>query len=134
MRISDWSSDVCSSDLIVEQEIDAAVAGPSHRRHIRGHPDVGLLAFVPVQPETEPAGLRAGQEEEDARVVLRERGVVRPGRQADFEFVPDTQVGDAQHRGHYAVAHPGFALILAAQYFEGRLLVTVLLRSVPLPN
>src|SRR3546814_13680235 len=40
MRISDWSSDVCSSDLVVEGE---QRAGVPHRRERRGCPATDLL-------------------------------------------------------------------------------------------
>src|SRR3546814_9913704 len=37
MRISDWSSDVCSSDLELELELHAAVAARDRVRHVAGN-------------------------------------------------------------------------------------------------
>src|SRR3546814_5769727 len=45
MRISDWSSDVCSSDLIGGVHIDGAVHGIQHRQARRE--GVGLLRVEP---------------------------------------------------------------------------------------
>src|SRR3546814_18867062 len=42
MRISDWSSDVCSSDLVVQ--VDHATRGARHARHIeQRHAAAGIL-------------------------------------------------------------------------------------------
>src|SRR3546814_8440046 len=57
MRISDWSSDVCSSDLAVVEGGDALRVEREHRFHVgfhgqlggaRGADGVGLAAFEPL--------------------------------------------------------------------------------------
>src|SRR3546814_1796712 len=57
MRISDWSSDVCSSDLHVTSEVIAAK--PEPRRHAAEH--------VPVDEGTERIGRQPGAGERDSQ-------------------------------------------------------------------
>src|SRR3546814_5245737 len=57
MRISDWSSDVCSSDLEVQQR-NNRLAGLLHV-HERAH-QVRAEILVPWVPDQRPGVLRAG--------------------------------------------------------------------------
>src|SRR3546814_4739730 len=41
MRISDWSSDVCSSDLVAESEVEAAMRAMMHNRRFGHLHDIG---------------------------------------------------------------------------------------------
>src|SRR3546814_4756338 len=41
MRISDWSSDVCSSDLVAESEVEAAMLAMMHNRRLGHLLDIG---------------------------------------------------------------------------------------------
>src|SRR3546814_4495039 len=50
MRISDWSSDVCSSDLVVDHFTDADVADRPHKAH-RVEGQQALEEGVPAQPD-----------------------------------------------------------------------------------
>src|SRR3546814_20365957 len=44
MRISDWSSDVCSSDLAIHRQIGVAGAGEDHHARLDRQGDVGAGA------------------------------------------------------------------------------------------
>src|SRR3546814_2015932 len=48
MRISDWSSDVCSSDLFCAGDVDAAMAcvHPDAIWHVDGDPVVGTVGVI----------------------------------------------------------------------------------------
>src|SRR3546814_6967064 len=66
MRISDWSSDVCSSDLLDQQERDGRPGDRRRRRLGAGGPAGGL------------AGTQAAARPEGAEVLVAEdRGVAR---------------------------------------------------------
>src|SRR3546814_10340274 len=59
MRISDWSSDVCSSDLVLDEEVPIA----NHGENDLGHPAVEGFLLVPEfvasiqrQPVDDPQG------------------------------------------------------------------------------
>src|SRR3546814_12528240 len=83
MRISDWSSDVCSSDLIDGQRVDA-VAGRAVKQYI-ALPDLGeRIAFL-------------GQLERDRRLGALD--ALRDDRLADAqrEIIGD-QIGRAEER------------------------------------
>src|SRR3546814_10852495 len=59
MRISDWSSDVCSSDLR-QSEADGSKALDDLRRHVRvlaHHPILAALADTCCQRPGEPCGM-----------------------------------------------------------------------------
>src|SRR3546814_3678613 len=73
MRISDWSSDVCSSDLVVAAVVRTVVVTPHLEadpqrllepleplgRRREGHPEAEVLPLVPARSDTEhraPAG------------------------------------------------------------------------------
>src|SRR3546814_16493770 len=49
MRISDWSSDVCSSDLIVDAAVEHQPSDPPHRQHLL-RDDLGRIEDVEVEP------------------------------------------------------------------------------------
>src|SRR3546814_19791555 len=95
MRISDWSSDVCSSDLAVVYRVDhaeqvsrarvAAKFGEGHRRTHRG---VGVLAAVLAH---------AGHVAADVAGILR--GLV------ERRCTPSPQAGVAPHPGLDEHAH-----------------------------
>src|SRR3546814_11382365 len=59
MRISDWSSDVCSSDLIEQGDIDLGIAAESRiappqtaTPHLGGHTCIGVVATNAVLDKT----------------------------------------------------------------------------------
>src|SRR3546814_7115574 len=57
MRISDWSSDVCSSDLLVPNDLsqlrpEAALIGVQRQR-----PGIVILSLVPLMPVAGPVTL-----------------------------------------------------------------------------
>src|SRR3546814_828642 len=55
MRISDWSSDVCSSDLIALPDgISDVAARAGHGRHLGGHFAMGAFATLLATPCTAP--------------------------------------------------------------------------------
>src|SRR3546814_1620398 len=68
MRISDWSSDVCSSDLEValkkypEDDIEAAFACGERSRHAKGYltPDPVLVEQMAQRLSALPAGFKVG--------------------------------------------------------------------------
>src|SRR3546814_7734103 len=66
MRISDWSSDVCSSDLILDRVVDElrAVIGRNNRDPRRQ----ALLQFVEFRPDSlyGRASIRARAQDDDA--------------------------------------------------------------------
>src|SRR3546814_11522744 len=78
MRISDWSSDVCSSDLIAPVAL--------HRRHHGGgrHPASGRIGQTQYlqrsctvrQPANEAAFLQAGDQPVDAGLRLEAQGLL----------------------------------------------------------
>src|SRR3546814_642189 len=85
MRISDWSSDVCSSDLQHAGHQEQEIGGEPLQLHREDGPDVldqkgeggggigaggiGDVPFAPVQPQQEKGG---GEQQADARVEQRD--------------------------------------------------------------
>src|SRR3546814_1251936 len=66
LRISDWSSDVCSSDLVVILQVEEQRPRASHGTHA-----LGTLGVVELHAELDAAGLRAdplGEADGDAEV------------------------------------------------------------------
>src|SRR3546814_9962540 len=58
MRISDWSSDVCSSDLVADQLI---VAGLGHHRHAVDHAFGNAVAAIGGHAHGHPFAVAAQQ-------------------------------------------------------------------------
>src|SRR3546814_12333656 len=89
MRISDWSSDVCSSDLEDEGEAEDA-------EHLEGHPEVGRLST----PDRLVQG-RHGEEEKSKaqRELVPASFVEGPGgaQQRLQQRLPERQAAE-QHR------------------------------------
>src|SRR3546814_3772368 len=59
MRISDWSSDVCSSDLLSREEVRSGLGCPLRRGRTRlvcGAPLDDLVEFTPTEPDPSAAG------------------------------------------------------------------------------
>src|SRR3546814_6208446 len=57
MRISDWSSDVCSSDLLLDrQSLRAAPGAAEHRLHAGALPQKGLCAAGRTRSEERRVG------------------------------------------------------------------------------
>src|SRR3546814_16018060 len=84
MRISDWSSDVCSSDLLLQRRIEAVDLDRDHQRHHRHHPDQmgerggspGQLEPQRVEPEQQseaPHRLRENDRQPTGSASSRER-------------------------------------------------------------
>src|SRR3546814_1778864 len=62
MRISDWSSDVCSSDLLVTPLVEATeTSGPACRKTPRPHSRATALPATLITPITRPP-LRRSEE------------------------------------------------------------------------
>src|SRR3546814_2672790 len=59
MRISDWSSDVCSSDLLLGGNVAAKIGGDGARVHRRRTDSARLVAPVEFDCEEDIGGLRA---------------------------------------------------------------------------
>src|SRR3546814_15019966 len=57
LRISDWSSDVCSSDLLSTLRRDTLCTPPSHRTFKALRLRITVSAPMPCEPNTEPASL-----------------------------------------------------------------------------
>src|SRR3546814_250164 len=99
MRISDWSSDVCSSDLTIR--FRHAAAGQEADR--LGHLDAAL--------ELDGGTARLGHDPGGRLESLRGRFLVGPERQVDV----DAGMADAAHhypdvRDHHLDSHPHRAL------------------------
>src|SRR3546814_11090394 len=115
MRISDWSSDVCSSDLTRQRKFEAAAGGvveadrrfdPRPRkadlRRQAQHPDLAVAQRgARHQP---PVAARRGIEEDQRRVIDRSRGArtqpeidSKRHRAADPDIGSGTPAPDAPH-------------------------------------
>src|SRR3546814_6829420 len=89
MRISDWSSDVCSSDLPFEKRgDDQPVSGDAARRRARlgqflandfGLGDVGLLLAAAETPGDRPVHIAALARRDDERALVSARFHVAVG-------------------------------------------------------
>src|SRR3546814_8871830 len=96
MRISDWSSDVCSSDLVDgEAALDPAKDDAFDARF--------LVAFL---FETVPGGFAAGAVAGQHRFAIGVLDAV----DIDFDFVTDLLVGLLVRRRELAQRHAPFAL------------------------
>src|SRR3546814_15594694 len=95
MRISDWSSDVCSSDLF--GEADLRLAGAAHL--LEGQAD---MVEVELRQLVEPVLMLARVECEahHQRVVIRRdaQPVLREHADVIFEVVPDLQPRSEERR------------------------------------
>src|SRR3546814_2109832 len=92
MRISDWSSDVCSSDLCLGiLQVAAAAAEVEQRQRGAGAGAVGVAAIL------EQA--RQGAAERADRARQRDRWEERRARRTDIGVLSDQQVFGAQHVG-----------------------------------
>src|SRR3546814_5503579 len=112
MRISDWSSDVCSSDLLRDLLVSAAEAVHGARRVVLGH-HVGLgdqamrdlqsLFGLEVEREATLVAIEAGEESGcESREAPR---LVAAGRGFDLDDV-GAEIGQHQPAGR---AHDGLA-------------------------
>src|SRR5690606_41179290 len=86
----DWSSDVCSSDLALEQALAATVAAEAADARLRAYEKTGALAGNPranVRDLVEAAHAAAGIDAHDYE-LLRRRGALRDQgiRGDDFPF------------------------------------------------
>src|SRR3546814_6243002 len=101
MRISDWSSDVCSSDLGVdplEVAVDAADAHQAQREREEAVAFVlGLLPFGDVVADADEAGDRAGAVTE--RHLGREHPADRPVADRDAFLLVDQR---SAPKGHWS--------------------------------
>src|SRR3546814_3251458 len=93
MRISDWSSDVCASDLVETERLDGGEHGAQVAAVVAaGYGDVAgvddelvasmqcVTAHVPAVRAAEPAHLAVGKRKRgQARIVRVEHGDARPG-------------------------------------------------------
>src|SRR3546814_15829417 len=96
MRISDWSSDVCSSDLVDgEAALDPAKDDAFDARF--------LVEFL---FETVPGGFAAGAVSGQHRFAIGVRDAV----DIEFDFVSDLPVGLLARPGELAKRHAPFAL------------------------
>src|SRR3546814_8493534 len=116
MRISDWSSDVCSSDLVAE------LFAPTERIDpIPWHPQLDIPSRRSAQDEPRPAANlltprhgTGGTQREDAYMVAKQRRSLR--RIANPRFLrchgdvepiseDDLYIGHAPHRVHLPADH-----------------------------
>src|SRR3546814_5386784 len=88
MRISDWSSDVCSSDLPARLLLDTNLATQDEIVTLAGHPSGGTIVYAPppaakadVQPETLPKRAWQRRREPAALKEWRERMAAAPGQE-----------------------------------------------------
>src|SRR3546814_15761740 len=108
MRISDWSSDVCSSDL----QFDAAAAPVA-----LGHdPDAGLAVIARIQVFVMREQAVALPQAETARIELSERGDQQALRLA--QWPPDPFCG-ASHRQTFRIVYFG-AVVRSEDRSEGQ--------------
>src|SRR3546814_9299134 len=86
MRISDWSSDLCSSDLTARPRDDEEVREPGHgETEERARPGVPLVAErLPVPPADIDREQRAGHGVETGRENQRIEGIVAVRRPHAF--------------------------------------------------
>src|SRR3546814_16837197 len=113
MRISDWSSDVCSSDLRLHREVAAGVAGYADLR-IGAEQTPRLLRIAVALPQMDAVG--ADPLRQRHLVVDDEGGVVRgadrlqrlgePRRRVLLDVLDAKLEGRARPRG-YALPQPG---------------------------
>src|SRR3546814_8671815 len=79
MRISDWSSDVCSSDLQPDDQVDLGDSGADRRRqHQREQPLHFRRQRRPAQMQAEPRATRLEGKPEELHDAA---GKQRPGQQ-----------------------------------------------------
>src|SRR3546814_13851209 len=83
MRISDWSSDVCSSDLDHRLAGDRIVEAATRATLGEHHPDAAqLMKVIDLTPrigseiKTDLRALLSGRDAEQIRATLEQRGVV----------------------------------------------------------
>src|SRR3546814_15001172 len=102
MRISDWSSDVCSSDLVFERrnsipmaELAAALARrPPERVE-------GTAVFLTANPESAPGALLHNLKHNK---VLHEQNLIVAVRTADRPFVPRDERSEERRVGTECVS------------------------------
>src|SRR3546814_1933389 len=89
MRISDWSSDVCSSDLVHRPEAAAQQAFLPHRVRLQAAQAVQHQADAEHAVDAEQRGMAVGRGEVGAlHVEQRQRGVDQEAQQAGADQVP----------------------------------------------
>src|SRR3546814_5095018 len=88
MRISDWSSDVCSSDLPARLLLDTNLATQDEIVTLAGHPSGGTIVYAPppaekadVKPETLRKRAWQRRREPAALKEWSERMASEPGQQ-----------------------------------------------------
>src|SRR3546814_6276061 len=93
MRISDWSSDVCSSDLMGGRDRDDLVIMPlkTAKQRVLGGRQARETLVSAIQVKAEEAGLMADIEQQ-VRGLLRQRHRLRPGQPDDFYIRDLSQV------------------------------------------
>src|SRR3546814_15653602 len=75
MLISDWSSDVCSSDLIFLEELLGSLAALADPRAVVGEPRAGFLDHIGLDAEVDQlAGLGDALAVHDVEIDHLERG------------------------------------------------------------
>src|SRR3546814_1413627 len=109
MRISDWSSDVCSSDLLVCDGIMVVTPAGSTAYHLSAHGpllplDANVLALTPISP-FRPRRWRGASLPHRTEVILR---VLDPGKRpvsatADFHEVRDVSTVSIRQSGGQGV-------------------------------
>src|SRR3546814_15156400 len=93
MRISDWSSDVCSSDLIVPahmRHLDGGIV-PLDQPHSAGNPSESLMTAIFLTPLREQLHADANAKAGHAAVqtgFLHRRDHARHGRQRKIGIAP----------------------------------------------
>src|SRR3546814_19281659 len=92
MRISDWSSDVCSSDLEVEQQAGDDTVGNGHLVAAPAQPAAGHL-----QPKVDAGGTLGRRRSEERRVGNECVRTCRPRWSPDHKKNKNTKTRDNTH-------------------------------------
>src|SRR3546814_4036716 len=106
MRISDWSSDVCSSDLIVK---DGAIVAEGHNRPRESHDPTAHAEIVAIRA----AAARLGKERLDGCALYVTlvpcamcAGAIAHARNARLYYAADDTKGRPVHNGTRLFAQP----------------------------
>src|SRR3546814_20876750 len=90
MRISDWSSDVCSSDL--GEALPGGTVVDDRQPHVEGEPAVGLVEVAEDEVQDEGEGERRDEADDEDRLAP--------------DVLPEVVEGDQPGRPHVSPAAP----------------------------
>src|SRR3546814_6892342 len=100
MRISDWSSDVCASDLVDEQQVEGLVVAPhvGHRDAVRPQRAIDLGFDLEALERARPAAQPPPRLEEELMVAARSAHVDEPAEAPAGRAL--ARRGDLRSDGH----------------------------------